>query len=150
MRIIVFLLIAILQRSSCVNESLLDILNTPIQDNEKDNFLTHTDTDDSLRDENGLQVDAKPDSEDFFHGTRMWPLMKQDKRSNSYPYQKVPPLSIFKSIRRKRPDKSHMEKLAYLLNNYRENVEPPEINFEEGNKKRTHLFGFWTNYLARN
>ena len=150
MRIIVFLLIAILQRSSCVNESLLDILNIPRHDKEKDNFLTHTDTNDSLRDGNGFQIDAKPDSEGFFHGTRMWPMMKQDKRSNRYPYQNVPPLSVFKSIRRKRPDKSHMEKLAYLLNNYRENVEPPEINFEEGNKKRTHLFGFWTNYLARN
>ena len=92
MRIIVFLLIAILQRSSCVNESLLDILNSPRQDNEKDNFLTHTDTDDSLRDGNELQVDGKPDPEDFFHGTRMWPLMKQDKRSNSYPYQTVSPL----------------------------------------------------------
>ena len=149
MRIILFLLIVILQRSACVNESLIEILRSPIKSNEKDAFAPHTNIYNALKDEDDFRVDIQPDAKGFNHGPLIWPGMKQDKRSSNYPYQKVP-LSIFKNIRRKRPDKSHLQKLNYLLNNYREDVEPPEVNFEESNKKRTHLFGFWTNYLARN
>ena len=156
MKKIIFLLIVVLQRSSCVNRSLFGVSSSRIQDRNQNDVAIHPDEQNSLGDENGLNVDGTSGSRgpSPYLGSRMWPQLKHDATFNVSPYEGRP-LSIFQTMRRKRPDKPHMEKLTYLLNKidnfYEQNPEPPETNFEEGNKKRTHsLFGYWNNYLARN
>ena len=157
MKKIIFLLIVVLQRSSCVNRSLFGVSSSRIQDsNQNNDFAIHPDEKNSLGDENGLNIDDTSGSRgpSPYLGSRMWQQLKHDATFNVSPYQRRP-LSIIQTMRRKRPDNPHMEKLTYLLNKidnfYEQNPEPPETNFEEGNKKRTHsLFGYWNNYLARN
>ena len=149
MRIIILLLIVIIQQSACVNLSLFDILRIRTQDSEVNEFAKRTKKHNLIPEENVFETDSQPAVSGIYPSPRGWPQMQDDEISEISP-DRTAPLSIYKNMRTKRPDKSHMDKLTYLLNNYRENPEPPEINFEEGNKKRTHLFGFWTNYLARN
>ena len=60
-----------------------------------------------------------------------------------------PPVSS-SSRHGKRPNESSMEKLQRLLNSYIVSPNKSITNGEDGTKKRNHLFGFWTNYLARN
>ena len=149
MRIIIILLIVIIQQSACVNLSLFDILRIRTQDSEANEFAKLTKNRNLITDENVFETDSQPAVSGFYPSPRTWPET-QDDELLEISQERTAPLSIFKNRRHKRLDKSHMDKLTYLLNNYRENPEPPEINYEEGNKKRTHLFGFWTNYLARN
>ena len=146
MRKNILLLIVIIQQAVCAHQSIFDLFHYRSPHNYNDDFEKPLEYPSSVNDEPVLHPIDRPPTAGLHTIARTWPVMRQNAHSNDGQYREVPS-NIVPSTRRKRPDNSNMEKLTYLLNNYNPR---PKINREEGNKKRTHLFGFWTNYLARN
>ena len=149
---IIFLLIVILQLSSCVKPSRIGISNSQIQDRNQNGFATPPGMPKFVRDEHGPSFDGTSGSRAFYLDSKMWPQLTQDEISNFSPYQRRP-ISIFPTMRRKRPDKfgrlTPMERLMYRVTNYEKDQEQREMSVGE-NKKRTHLFGYPPNYKGRN
>ena len=154
MRKIIFLLIVILQQAVCVHQSIFDLFHLRFPHKYNDDFETPMEYPSSVNDERALLQVDEPPKPALNPVVRTWPVMRQHAQSNDIQYRGTPsvlyrgiPSNIFPSARPKRPDASNMEKLTYLLNNYNPRS---KITREDGHTKRTHRFGFWTNYLARN
>ena len=146
MRINIFLLIVIIQQAVCVHQTIFDLSRHRLPQNHDDDFDKPMEYQLALSDDYYFQSVDKPSKESVYAPGTTRPLMKQNSHYKIVQYQDVP-RTVGHSTRRKRPSSSNMEKLTYLLKNYNP---ARNIDREIGNKKRTHLFGFWTNYLARN
>ena len=146
MRKNIFLLIVIIQQAVCLHQSIFEHFRLRIPHNYNDDFEKPMEYPSSVNDGPVLHPNYKPPKAALDTVARPWRVLRPNAQSNDVQYREIPS-NMVPSNRRKRPDASNLEKLTYLLNNYNPR---PKINREVANKKRTHLFGFWTNYLARN
>ena len=158
MRKNIILLILIVQQAACLHQSFYKLLNhraslhpnNAIARSGEFSPLERPFVRSSPPDETRHQYFANSYPRTLYSMDDIGPVLRQDDRSIEALDQRMPN-NIFFAKRNKSPDSFNLEKLTHLLNNYNQNPIQPKMDIEAaGNKKRTHLFGFWTNYLARN
>ena len=146
MRINILLLILIVQQSASQQQSFYKMLNFRASLRHHNNEIANPRAwTTPLKNETRAYYFAN-----YFPMTQFYSMdgIDLEFRSNDLLDRRMPK-NIFDYKRKKSPPNSNREKLTNLLNNYKQVPIQPEMNLEEGNKNRAHLFGFWTNYLAR-
>ena len=142
--------IVVIQQTACSHYSNYKTSTYPLLENINNEFNKQ-----KLDSRLPLDVDTtmpfvdKPLRESPFRLVMNWPKMRQEDGSLDLLHRNMPS-DYLQSTRRKRRNNLSLEKLNDLINNYSPNPDTPKIIQDENNEKRTHIFGFWTNYLARN
>ena len=150
MKINILLVILIAQQTVCLHQSFFNLLNRQATLRRQNEIATAGILSSPVNNENKVQYFANsyPKIMDPLDGNGL--IIGQEYRPVEVDEQRMPK-STFASKRKRRPQSFHLAKLTNLLDNYDNNLMNTEITRPEGgNKKRTHLFGYWTNYLARN
>ena len=150
MKINILLVILIAQQTVCLHQSFFNLLNRQATLRRQNEIAMARILPPPIINENKVQYFANSypktmdsiDVNGLIIGQEYPPVEFDEKRM---------PKSTFASKRKRRPQSFPLAKLTDLLENYNDNLMNTEVTRPEGgNKKRTHLFEYWTNYLARN
>ena len=141
--------IVVIQQTACSHYSNYKTSTYPLLKNIDNEFNKLLDSRLSLDVDTTRPFVDKLLRESPFRVVMNWPKMTQEDGSLDILHRNMP-FEYLQSTRRKRQNNLSLEKLNDLLNNYSPDPDTPKNIQDENNKKRTHIFGFWTNYLARN